>query len=136
MGNDGGDIPGRKELVRDRKKVEIPTAESIAMGRARFCNLTKEPLTEPLAICRLGYIYNYENLLSALVRKELPEKYAYIKKLTDIKKVRMRVSRSSSSRRQRAAIITWPVRSPSSSTTGSISSLPFGTAATPFPARP
>jgi hypothetical protein len=33
MGNDGGDIPGRKELVRDKKKVEVPTAESIAMGR-------------------------------------------------------------------------------------------------------
>lgn len=33
MGNDGGDIPGRKELVRDRKKVELPSYESIAMGR-------------------------------------------------------------------------------------------------------
>jgi hypothetical protein len=33
MGNDGGDIPGRKELVRDKKKVEVPTSESIAMGR-------------------------------------------------------------------------------------------------------
>lgn len=33
MGNDGGDIPGRKELVRDRQKVQVPTAESIAMGR-------------------------------------------------------------------------------------------------------
>lgn len=33
MGNDGGDIPGRKELVREKKKVEVPTAESIAMGR-------------------------------------------------------------------------------------------------------
>jgi hypothetical protein len=33
MGNDGGDIPGRKELVRDRKKVEPPSAESIAMGK-------------------------------------------------------------------------------------------------------
>ena len=33
MGNDGGDIPGRKELVRDKQKVQVPTAESIAMGR-------------------------------------------------------------------------------------------------------
>lgn len=135
MGNDGGDIPGRKELVRDKKKVEIPTAESIAMGRARFCNLTKEPLTEPLAICRLGYIYNYENLLSALVRKELPAKYAYIKKLTDIKKVSIGVSRSSFNRRQKAAIITLPVRSVSWSTTGLTSLLLFGTAVTPFHAR-
>jgi hypothetical protein len=35
----------------------------------------------------LGYIYNYENLLSALVKKILPSKYLYIKKLSDIKKV-------------------------------------------------
>lgn len=33
MGNDGGDIPGRKELVREKQKVQPPNAESIAMGR-------------------------------------------------------------------------------------------------------
>jgi hypothetical protein len=130
MGNDGGDIPGRKELVRDRKKVEVPTAESIAMGRSRFCNLTKEPLTEPLAICRLGYIYNYENLLSSLVRKELPEKYAYIKKLTDIKKVLLASFRSSSRGPPVTARIISLAQFPNSSIMDSTSSLPSGPAGT------
>ena len=33
MGNDGGDIPGRKELVKEKKKVEIPNSEAIARSR-------------------------------------------------------------------------------------------------------
>ena len=72
MGNDGGDIPKRKELVREKKKVEIATSQSIAIGRSRYCNLTKNKLKEPLAICKLGNIYNYECLLEALVKKQLP----------------------------------------------------------------
>jgi len=44
-------------------------------------------LKEPLAICRLGCIYNYENILAALVQKQLPGKYSYIRKLSDIKQV-------------------------------------------------
>jgi hypothetical protein len=35
----------------------------------------------------LGCIYNYENILAALVQKTLAEKYSYIRKLSDIKKV-------------------------------------------------
>ena len=68
--------------------------ESIAMGRyglfyqfrSRFCNLTNQKLKEPLAFDRLGCIYNYENIVEALLKKTLPDKYAYIKKLSDIKK--------------------------------------------------
>ena len=44
-------------------------------------------MKEPLAICKLGHIYNYEKIVSALAKKQLPEKYSYIKKLSDIKKV-------------------------------------------------
>lgn len=57
--------------------------------RSRFCNLTNHRFKQPLAVCRLGCIYNYENILAALIQKTLPEKYSYIKKLTDIKKVIM-----------------------------------------------
>lgn len=46
MGNDGGDIPGRKELVREKQKVQPPSAESIAMGRYIF--LHSEPDSAPL----------------------------------------------------------------------------------------
>jgi hypothetical protein len=43
MGNDGGDIPGRKELVRDKSKVQPPSVESMAMGRYLSCSL--EPVS-------------------------------------------------------------------------------------------
>ena len=58
------------------------------MARARFCNLTNQPLAKPLAVCKLGYIYNYERVLESAVQKTLPSKYAYIKKLSDIKQVK------------------------------------------------
>lgn len=44
MGNDGGDIPKRKELVKEKSKVETVSAESVARSRSRFCNLTNERL--------------------------------------------------------------------------------------------
>ncbi len=59
MGNDGGDIPGRKQLVKDKTKIQLPDPHAVAVGRARFCTLTKQRLKLPMAICKLGYIYNY-----------------------------------------------------------------------------
>ena len=46
-----------------------------------------------MAICKLGYIYNYEQILAALVQKHLPSKYSYIRKLTDIKKVLVSITK-------------------------------------------
>lgn len=33
MGNDGGDIPKRKQLVKEKSKVEVANAQSVAIGR-------------------------------------------------------------------------------------------------------
>lgn len=40
-----------------------------------------------MAICRLGFIFNYEALLQILVEKRLHEKYSYIRKITDVRQV-------------------------------------------------
>lgn len=87
MGNDGGDIPGHKELVKQKEKVEVPDPQAVAVGRARYCNLTKQKLSLPMAICRLGYIFNYEALLQVLIERRLHKKYSYIRKLSDIRQV-------------------------------------------------
>jgi hypothetical protein len=50
MGNDGGDIPGRKELVRDRPKVENPSIESIAMGRYSLFNAGLDSAISPIDV--------------------------------------------------------------------------------------
>ncbi len=38
-------------------------------------------------MCKVGYLYNYDALLKALIDKTLPKKFRYIKKLKDIKKL-------------------------------------------------
>lgn len=81
MGNDGGSIPGRAELVKSKKKEKRVESELVAKVfmikywkkfRAKFCALTKERLRKPVAACRIGYIYNYDSLLQAKIDKRIP----------------------------------------------------------------
>ena len=54
MGNDGGSIPRRREVVKQKKKAEkIETADR-AKTRATQCVLSQEPLREPMVVCKLG----------------------------------------------------------------------------------
>jgi hypothetical protein len=92
-------------------------------------------MKEPLAICRLGNIYNYENVLEALAKKELPAKYGYIRKLKDIKKVGIVRVRSSSIAPQPIVKTTSPVPFRNWSTMASINLWPIGSAGISFPAR-
>jgi hypothetical protein len=70
----------------------VPDPQSVAIGRARYCNLTKQKLSLPMAICRLGYIFNYEALLQVLIEKRLHKKYSYIRKLSDIRQVNLHLT--------------------------------------------
>jgi hypothetical protein len=45
-----------------------------------------------MAICRLGYIFNYEALLQVLIEKRLHKKYSYIRKLSDIRQVNLHLT--------------------------------------------
>jgi hypothetical protein len=68
MGNDGGDIPGRKELVRQRP-APLLTPEEVARSLAQHCFLTKEPLQSLLAVDSQGRLYNYVAVLAALAHR-------------------------------------------------------------------
>lgn len=89
-GNDGGSIPVRSEIVKEKPKEQ--RAESDLIGRfrytrmqdslrARYCAMTKERLQKPIVMCRLGYLYNYESLLKLLVNKQLPKEFAHIRRV-------------------------------------------------------
>ena len=60
MGNDGGSIPKRSEMVKTEKK---KTKLSKTGQGATVCSLTKECLKMPLVICKRGLIYNKESLI-------------------------------------------------------------------------
>jgi len=83
MGNYGGSIPGRKDLVRERPKEVKIDHEITAKARANYCTLTKQRLKKPIAACRLGFLYNKEPLLKALIEKTLPKQFDHITSTKD-----------------------------------------------------
>lgn len=95
MGNDGGSIPGRQELVKQKKQKKQLKRDLMAKARATICALSKEPLKHPIAACWLGFLFNKETLLEALVLKKLPQFYrSYITSMKDMKTVKVELRES------------------------------------------
>ncbi len=51
MGNDGGSIPGRQELVKTKKHKRKLKKDLVAKARATTCALSEEPLRKPVVAC-------------------------------------------------------------------------------------
>ncbi|KAJ2743113.1 Replication termination factor 2 [Coemansia sp. BCRC 34301] len=67
MGNDGGSIPRRNEMVREKKKDEKADRKNQAIALNYFCALSKQPLQEPIVSDELGRLYNRESVLEYLL---------------------------------------------------------------------
>ncbi|ORY94513.1 Rtf2 RING-finger-domain-containing protein [Syncephalastrum racemosum] len=69
MGNDGGSIPRRIELVKEKQKeVKInPDLERVAAWF--YCALSKQPLQPPIVACGLGKLYNQDAILEYILDK-------------------------------------------------------------------
>ncbi|KAF8904970.1 Rtf2 RING-finger-domain-containing protein [Mucidula mucida] len=69
MGNDGGSIPDRRDLVRNKPKAE--QADKANQTRARWfsCALSKKPLHQPIVSCALGKLYNKDAIIEYLLDK-------------------------------------------------------------------
>jgi hypothetical protein len=89
MGNDGGSIPGRADLVRTKKREKKIKADLLARARCSYCSLSKETLRPPVVICRLGNLYNKENLLEAIIEKKMPTCFKHIRTLADVREVKV-----------------------------------------------
>jgi hypothetical protein len=86
MGNDGGSIPGRKDLVKEKGKDKKSDNNALVRKyKSRYCALTKEPLKKPVMGDKLGFIYNKEPLIRALIEKRLPRNFLHITSLKDLK---------------------------------------------------
>uniref|UniRef100_A0A915PZS6 Replication termination factor 2 n=1 Tax=Setaria digitata TaxID=48799 RepID=A0A915PZS6_9BILA len=91
MGADGGTIPKRCELVKKKKKKEKPDKNVRNATLWRLCRLSQEPLKRPIVACRLGNLYNKEEVLNAILSKKIGESEVakHIKGLKDIKELRL-----------------------------------------------
>ncbi|KAI9331803.1 Rtf2 RING-finger-domain-containing protein [Zopfochytrium polystomum] len=67
---DGGSIPKRHELVKQKQKEQRPDKSSLAHSNWKCCALSKAPLRAPLAACRLGRLYNKEKLIEFLLNRK------------------------------------------------------------------
>lgn len=75
MGNDGGSIPKRRELVKEAAKA--PTAAQIKEARAEsqdhawnHCPLSSKPLAAPVVSDCLGTLYNKDSIIEFLLAEE------------------------------------------------------------------
>lgn len=94
MGGDGGSFAsGRKYLLGTKEASRDATQDGknikyTQMVRSRTCSLSNAPLVEPIVACELGYLYNKEAVLSALLDKTLAEHnggtFSHIRKMKDV----------------------------------------------------
>mmetsp|Transcript_17404 Transcript_17404/g.29160 ORF Transcript_17404/g.29160 Transcript_17404/m.29160 type:complete len:309 (+) Transcript_17404:96-1022(+) len=55
--------------------------------KCKTCAISNELLVEPVVACRLGFLYNKESLITALLEKTLHHNFSHIKGLKSVKQV-------------------------------------------------
>lgn len=90
MGCDGGTIPKRNELVRQKEKPKQKDKEAETSNLWSYCFLSQELLREPIVVCALGHLYNKTAIIEKLLNKngEISEK-GHIKGLRDVREVKL-----------------------------------------------
>ncbi|CAD5116980.1 DgyrCDS5815 [Dimorphilus gyrociliatus] len=92
MGNDGGSIPHRSELVKTKQKGEQKDKACAKAALWNNCSLSEQLLQEPIVSDQLGKLFNKESILEFLLDKE---KYAstnvgHIKNMKDVVQLKFR----------------------------------------------
>lgn len=95
MGNDGGSIAKRRDLTRHKKIKPKISCKAIQKAKANLCALSQEPLKPPILVCKLGFLYNKEVLLNALLTETLPDDFSHIGSLKDVIEAKFQVNASS-----------------------------------------
>ena len=82
MGNDGGSIPKRSEVVKHKKNDVEVDKQAKNFAKSSLCAMSKEPLRHPIVACRRGLLYNKEHLIKRLLEKSMPSEFRHIVKLS------------------------------------------------------
>jgi len=92
MGNDGGSIPKRHELVKTVKAAKKADKEDALMAKWLHCSLSKEVLVEPIMADDLGQLYNKEEVIRYLLEKKSIKNFEHIKKMKDLTELRLKTA--------------------------------------------
>ena len=82
MGNDGGSIPKRSEVVKQKRNSVKVDKEAKNFAKRSLCAMSKETLRRPVVACRRGLLYNKEHLIRRLLEKNVPREFRHIAKLS------------------------------------------------------
>eukprot|EP00095_Tigriopus_kingsejongensis_P005351 maker-scaffold34_size539781-snap-gene-0.17 protein:Tk05351 transcript:maker-scaffold34_size539781-snap-gene-0.17-mRNA-1 annotation:"upf0549 protein c20orf43 homolog" len=87
MGNDGGSIPRRDEMVKTKQKAEQKDKDSERLTRWQHCRLTQERLGKRIVACQLGGLYQKEAIIERLLDpgQIFPDNCGHIKSIRDVK---------------------------------------------------
>jgi len=100
MGNDGGSIPDRRDLVRSKPKAEQADKLNQMLAAWFFCALSKRPLQEPIVSCAMGKLYNKDAIIEFLLDKSAygdgDEICGHVKSLKDVKQLKLTPNPASS----------------------------------------
>ncbi|KAJ2911131.1 Replication termination factor 2 [Coemansia aciculifera] len=89
MGNDGGSIPRRNEMVREKKKDERADRKNQTIALNYYCALSKQRLQEPIVGDELGRLYNRESILEYLLdRKAFGDGHSICDNIQSLKDVK------------------------------------------------
>ncbi|KAI3629011.1 hypothetical protein CBS9595_000083 [Malassezia furfur] len=69
MGNDGGSIARRDDLVRTKASVETADKDEVRHALWTQCRLSKARLAKPVMVDRLGQLYNKDGVIEYLLRR-------------------------------------------------------------------
>ncbi|CEF63632.1 Protein RTF2 homolog [Strongyloides ratti] len=91
MGADGGSIPKRCELVKNKKADEKFDKNVKLALKWRICQLTQEKLRKPIVACKYGRLYNKDSILEGIISKTLSKTAItkHIKNMKDIKELKL-----------------------------------------------
>ncbi|PWN52609.1 DUF602-domain-containing protein [Violaceomyces palustris] len=69
MGNDGGSIARRDDLVRTKAMPEKADRENVRKALWSLCRLSRQPLRQPIVSDSLGRLYNKDSVVQYLLNK-------------------------------------------------------------------
>ncbi|KAJ1825523.1 Replication termination factor 2 [Coemansia sp. RSA 2703] len=96
MGNDGGSIPRRNELVREKKHVEKPDLKAQLAAMYTTCALSERQLEPPIVGDGIGRLYNREAILEYLLDNNAfgdnKSTCSHIKSLKDVKTLKLKAN--------------------------------------------
>ncbi|KAH6707782.1 Rtf2 RING-finger-domain-containing protein [Leptodontidium sp. MPI-SDFR-AT-0119] len=89
MGNDGGSIPTRRELVKNAARAlnttELKATQQEAQTHAwTWCPLSNRPLTTPIVSDCAGTLYNKDAIIEQLLPKDLDTPASVLKEKEDV----------------------------------------------------